>query len=81
MYDVEVFYEELESLTGKIFQGDLTPIVFDLLKESQSVEDLLRYLKKEENSDVDSNETQDAVRKESYNRPCFEEWFLNAEQL
>ena len=82
MYDVDVFYEELESLTGKVFKGDITPVVFNLLKTGNHVEELLRYLRDdEEGADDYNNTTENAVRKESNNRPCFEEWFSNAEQL
>ncbi len=34
---------ELEFLTGKLIQGDITPIVYELLKDSCYKEDILMY--------------------------------------
>lgn len=72
---------ELESLSNKVFTGDITPIVFDLLKESRHLEDLVSFLSKGDKTHDSNNNTQETVRKEDYNRPCFEEWFRNAERL
>ena len=30
----DVVHQELEDLTGKLFKGDITPIVFDILKDT-----------------------------------------------
>lgn len=81
MYDANIYKAELESLTGKVFNGDITPIVFDLLKDSKHVVELVKYLSKGELSNVVINKPNNAVRKEDYDRPCFEKWFSNAERL
>lgn len=81
MYDTDVYKNELESLTGKVFNGSITPIVFDLLKDSRHLDKLIKYLNKGEKPNVDNNKSDNPVRKENNNRPCFEEWFRNAERL
>lgn len=45
---------ELEMLTGKLIRGDLTPVVYDLIKDSPFKDDLLEYSSavREETEDV-----------------------------
>lgn len=45
---------ELEMLTGKLIRGDLTPVVYDLIKDSAFKTDLLEYSStvREETEDV-----------------------------
>lgn len=45
---------ELEMLTGKLIRGDLTPVVYDLIKDSAFKADLLEYSStvREETEDV-----------------------------
>lgn len=42
--DTKLYQEELEELTGKIFAGDLTPLVYELLKNSPEKEKLVTFL-------------------------------------
>lgn len=39
--NLSVFQIELEDLTNKIFKGDLTPLVYELLKDTPYKEDLI----------------------------------------
>lgn len=42
--NIKLYQEELEELTGKIFAGDLTPLVYELLKKSSEKEKLILAL-------------------------------------
>lgn len=44
MNDAKLYQEELEELTGKIFVGDLTPLVYDLLKDTNDLPALIKHL-------------------------------------
>ena len=39
--DTKLYQVELEELTGKIYSGDFTPLVYDLLKDARDKEALL----------------------------------------
>ena len=41
---VDLYQKELEELTGKIYSGDVTPLIYDLLKSTSEKEALLTYL-------------------------------------
>jgi len=71
MKDVDLYRDELEELTGKIYRGDLTPLVYDLLKDSNDIKGLLHYLNKEEVIEV--KEISEVSKPES--APNFAEWF------
>lgn len=64
------YQEELEDLTGKIFIGDLTPLVYDVLKDSKDITSLLQYLT---GQDVDVNAEESVRQPEA--APNFDEWF------
>lgn len=40
---MSIVHDELELLTGKLIQGDITPIVYELLKDSPYKEDIVEY--------------------------------------
>jgi hypothetical protein len=80
MQDVSIYHTELEVLTGKIYRGDLTPIVFDLIKSSNHLSAFKAHLCKE-NKNANNNNTVKTVQQESYDRPCFEKWFSQCERL
>lgn len=40
----QLFKEELEDLTGKIYKGDFTPLLFDLVKDSPNIKSLIKEL-------------------------------------
>lgn len=78
----DIYRQELESLTGKVYTGDITPVVFDLLSETRYLENLYQYLTGGNISYVDNNnDTDTVVREKSNDRPCFKEWFRNFERL
>lgn len=81
MHDSNDYKTELESLSGKVFNGDITPIVFDLLKDSKHIDKLIEHLRKGDKKHVNNNKPNNTVRKKDYDRPCFEKWFSNAERL
>lgn len=40
----DIYQADLEVLTHKLYKGDLTPIVFDLLKDTIYLDSLIHYL-------------------------------------
>lgn len=40
----EIIYEDLVVAAGRCFSGDITPIVFHILKDTEHKKDLLTYL-------------------------------------
>lgn len=46
--------EELEALTGKLIRGDITAVVYELIKDSPFIDDIYEYsgVEKEEVEDV-----------------------------
>ena len=72
----ELYKEEIEELTGKVFNGDLTPLIFDILKGSVFKEDLIeeltgeKFVVSKENEVVEIEPVLD-----------FEEWFNQCKQL
>ncbi len=47
----EICYEELEILSCSCFSGNVTPIVFNILKDTEYPEQLLKYLGYEKKSE------------------------------
>ena len=39
-----LYHDELEDLLGIIYNGDVTPLVYDLLKNTEDLPALLKYL-------------------------------------
>lgn len=75
--DMNDFYkEEIEYLTGKLYNGDMTPLIFDLLKESCDPKGLLKYLTGEEikEKQVEAVTTPTAA-------PSFEQWFKSCKRI
>lgn len=77
----ELFQREVEALTGKVYNGDVTPLVYEVLQSSSHLDKLLVYLRKENEPNVCNNESHTTLREEGNNRPCFKEWFSGCEQL
>lgn len=70
---IELYREELENLLGKIFLGDITPLVYTILKDSNNLDVLLKELSGEticKTEDKDFTETIQPPR-----AVTFEEWF------
>lgn len=42
--DLSLYQMELEEITGKVFTGDFTPLVYDMLKNSKAKDILIREL-------------------------------------
>jgi hypothetical protein len=76
MSNTDLYKEELEELTGKIYNGDLTPLVFDLLKESPYLDVLLHELTGKEITAKPEDEVQQPTA-----APKFEDWFKNCKRL
>ena len=68
--NTELYREELEELTGKLYRGDITPLMYDLLKDSMNLGDLLFEL---------TGEKPIEQMEETIERPqatmSFEDWF------
>lgn len=75
------YQDELEALTGKVYSGDLTPVVYDLLADSPHLSSLYTHLTGEKIHNDNDNNTHKALREKSSDRPCFEKWFRNCERL
>lgn len=71
----EIIKDELEYLTGKLYRGDITPIVYDLVKDSNYLKALLIDLGSvyESNKPV-KNENRD-------NKVELHDWLESCEQI
>lgn len=72
--------EELTALTGKIFVGDPTAIVFELLSTTSDKVSLLAFLTGGK-PDVSNNKPCTTVREKSSDRFSFAEWLSGCEEL
>lgn len=72
----EIYTNELEELTGKIFMGDITPLVFDLIKDSLFKEELIKELTGEEFSIPKENNVEVVKSVED-----FDSWFSSFKRL
>lgn len=72
----DIYQDEIEELTGKIFKGDLTPLVYDLFKDSNDIEGLIKYL----TGEIIEKEKEDEVVK-PVAAPRFEDWFRSCKQI
>ena len=73
--------QELEVLTGKYLSGDITPIVYDLLKDTKYKSELISYLSEGKIVNVDNNKSNTTACEEDNLRPDLEKWFSGCEQL
>ena len=64
---------ELQELTNKAIQGDITPVVYDLLKSTCYKADLLRYLGTVKKDEDKPAEVKPAV--------SFKDWFNTFEEV
>ena len=72
---------ELEILTGKLIRGDLTAIVYELVKDSSFKNDLVQYSSlREENSDVYKKRSNGDTNDNSSIGPSFKDWLCNEVQ-
>lgn len=78
---LDKYQDEIELITGKVYNGDLTPIVFDLVKDSRHLDSLYQYLTGEILKHDINNNTGKVVRAQDSDRPCFEKWFKQCERL
>ncbi len=77
MADKEIFYKnELEELVGKLYNGDMTVLVYELLKDTHDMDSLLEYLTGER---PESN--LDVVEEEIHNTPNFRDWFSSCTEV
>lgn len=72
----EIYYEELENITGKLFKGDITPLVYDLLKDSTDLSGLILHLTGKE-VEV-KNEVKVQTPKSA---PSFDDWFNSCQKI
>ena len=69
MKEEGLYREELEALTSKLYKGDFTPLIYDVLKDSDDLPALLKYLTGQEIEE----EIVTVVQTDS--APSFEDWF------
>ena len=73
--------DEVTTVTGKVFKGDITPLVFEMFEESKDIPALIAYLNGGNTVDVNIDKSDTLVRKKSSNRLSTKEWLSNCEQL
>ena len=77
MVDKERFYKsELEYVTGKIYSGDMTVMVYYLLKDTQDMDSLMEYLTGERpgsNSEI--------IEEKIQKSPSFQDWFRGCTEI
>lgn len=72
---------DLEVLTGKIIRGDLTPIVYELIKDSTFISDINLYgSTREGTKDVIATSTKRDAVHDGSTRLNFKDWFANEVQ-
>lgn len=72
---------ELEILTGKLIRGDLTAIVYELVKDSPFKSDLIQYSSlREEMSVVNKKRSNGDTNDNSSIGPSFKDWICNEVQ-
>lgn len=74
--------EDLEALTGMLIQGPITPIIYNLLKDSPYKEDILEYkdlISKErrDSINVSKQNASTDISTEADSRSSFEEWLAD----
>lgn len=76
----QVYTTELEVLLGKLISGDLTPIVYTLLKDTPYKECLLEYLKGAK-PDVCTKQSIKTEDSENNNGESLAQWFSQFERV
>lgn len=74
---------ELEIYTGKLISGDITPIVYDMFKDSEDILGLIRYLDKQEGkvTDVYIDRPSETEGKDDTDRFDYEVWCSKCDVL
>lgn len=74
---------ELEVLTGKLIRGDITPIVYELIKDSPYVMDIFEHsavvIKEEDTGDSQESPSRHADNN-GRSGPSFESWLRDSVQ-
>lgn len=71
---------EIEFLTGKLYNGDLTPVVYELFKDTKDRNGLLCVLQEVTGEHVYRNDTIETEDQKDNHRLSFEEWFSGFQQ-
>lgn len=72
---------ELEILTGKLIRGDITPMVYSLIKDSPFISDIIGYSSKgEEVVNVCTKRSVGNTDNNGGSRSVFEDWLRNGVQ-
>lgn len=73
---------DISLLTGKLISGDITPMVFELIKDSPYVDNFIKeykdYLPKERSINVSEQDANTNTSKDSPAGLDFEEWLANS---
>lgn len=79
---IKTIRSELEILKGSLIRGDATPIVYDLIKDSPFIEDILEYstISKGEKENVHKKRSVGDASINSGSGSAFEDWFKNEVQ-
>ena len=76
----ETLKEELTVLTNKVYAGDPTVLVYEILSETQYIPELIQYLSGGA-EDASDYKPSTSVREECGNRPSVEEWLARRKVL
>ena len=73
---------ELEILTGKLIRGDLTPIVYELIKDSPYLDDIFLYssIQREDIGDVNEKKVSGHADHDIGRRDMFKVWLSDEVQ-
>lgn len=74
------YQAELQAFTGKLFNGDITPVLFELLCTTDYMDELLNFLR-EVKVNVHTERSNKTTDTESGNRLSVEDWFSKFDEL
>ena len=75
------YTSELQAFTGQLFTGDITPVLYDLLKTTDHVNELLNFLRGEVKSNVHPKRPDKVTNTESSNGLSIEDWFSKFDEF
>lgn len=72
----KIYKEELEEIIGTLYRGDMTVMVYTLLKDTNDISSLLEYLTGERPESNSGTNTEKIIRS-----PSFEDWFNTCTEI
>lgn len=72
---------EIEALTGKLYEGDASRIIYNMFKDTDDLNGLISYITGEDIKDVCILQDTGNVVEVRSGRPCLKEWLRDRKQL